>query len=132
MRKIDEQKTAVELKYANVYEWVEGYLAPNIQRKINTQMGSGLAWDPEYWKYPEVVARLTVLWNAWQAAEVSTDLSAKAAWWVRYCDPILDRILDATNGPFHNYDSLSTSSGVLSTLPVVPAPQIMKDLASGK
>ncbi|WP_338020956.1 DUF4913 domain-containing protein [Rhodococcus sp. YH1] len=36
-----------------------------IRRRISDNDG-GLSWDPRWWAYPEVVARLTALHQAWE------------------------------------------------------------------
>lgn len=105
--------------YETVYAFVENQLAPIIQRKINTGAGKGLAFDPQWWRYPEVEARFTALWYAWEAA-YKGDAWAMSTWWIHHCDPQLDRILDAERGAFHKYNMAAPFNEVPPGLPVEP------------
>lgn len=110
-----------EEQFPDVYAFVEQLLAPVIQRRINTKAGADLAWDPEWWHYPEVVVRLQALHRAWEAAYDSDDLSAMSQWWIHHCDPHMDRILNGQTGPFHKYNP-DTASPIPPGLPVTPRP----------
>ncbi|WP_169846785.1 DUF4913 domain-containing protein [Rhodococcus marinonascens] len=81
-------------------DFVEQYVCEVVNRKISPQPGHGLAWDPRWWRHPEVVARLTALWWAFEDARVSADdPSAMSNWWIRHCDPHLKLLLDGETGP---------------------------------
>jgi len=62
-------------KYTNVIDWVNGFFLPVIRRRISDNDG-GLSWDARWWAYPEVVARLTALHQAWEEARASDSMSA--------------------------------------------------------
>lgn len=109
----------VAFQFETVNEFVEVILAPVIQRRVNGSTGRGLAWDSEWWRYPEVHARLSALHRAFEAAYLSDDLSAMSMWWIQHCDPMMDRILDGENGPFHKY-SLDGPSPIPPGLPTTP------------
>ena len=111
-----------EAQFQDVFAFVEQLLAPVIQRKINTRAGGDLAWDPEWWHYPEVVVRLQALHRAWEAAYDSDDMSAMSQWWLHHCDPHMDRILNGSSGPFHKYNP-DGASPIPPGLPVTLRPR---------
>ncbi|WP_301850185.1 DUF4913 domain-containing protein [Rhodococcus pyridinivorans] len=88
-------------KFKNVIEFVEGFFLPVIRRRISDNDG-GLSWDPRWWSYPEVVARLTALHQAWEEARASDSMSAMSAWWIQHLEPHLRVILDGDTGPMAN------------------------------
>ncbi|OLL16039.1 MULTISPECIES: DUF4913 domain-containing protein [unclassified Rhodococcus (in: high G+C Gram-positive bacteria)] len=93
-----------EPKYANVVEFVNGFFLPVIRRRISDNDG-GLSWDPRWWAYPEVVARLTALHQAWEEARTSDSMSAMSSWWIQHLEPHLRVILDGDTGPMANAKS---------------------------
>lgn len=115
----DEKKP----QYATVYDFVEQQLSFVIQRKLSVQVGRGLVWDPAWWRYPEVVVRLSVLHRAWEAAFASEDPSALSTWWLHHCDPMMDRILNGESGPFHAYDANNPTAPVPPGLEMMPRTQ---------
>ena len=96
-----EEAPAIEPKFANVVEFVQGYFLPVIRRRISDNDG-GLSWDSRWWAYPEVVARVTALHYAWEEARASKSASAMSAWWVQHLEPHLRVILDGDTGPMAN------------------------------
>lgn len=100
----DELEEKKEPKFKNVIEFVEGYFLPVIRRRISDNDG-GLSWDPRWWAYPEVVARLTALHQAWEEARVSDSASAMSSWWIQHLEPHLRVILDGDTGPMANAKS---------------------------
>ncbi|NCL75752.1 DUF4913 domain-containing protein [Rhodococcus sp. YH1] len=88
-------------KFKNVIEFVEGFFVPVIRRRISDNDG-GLSWDPRWWAYPEVVARLTALHQAWEEARASDSMSAMSSWWIQHLEPHLRVILDGDTGPMAN------------------------------
>lgn len=99
-----EKAAVIEPAFANVVEFVQGYFLPVIRRRISDNDG-GLSWDPRWWAYPEVVARLTALHYAWEEARASKSASAMSAWWVQHLEPHLRVILDGDTGPMANAKS---------------------------
>lgn len=96
-----EPQEKKEPKYANVIDWVNGFFLPVIRRRISDNDG-GLSWDARWWAYPEVVARLTALHQAWEEARASDSMSAVSAWWIQHLEPHLKVILDGDTGPMAN------------------------------
>ncbi|MCW4353417.1 DUF4913 domain-containing protein [Hoyosella sp. YIM 151337] len=109
-----------EFLFSTLEEWVSEWLARVIQRRLTQRPGHGLAWDPQWWRHDEVVARLHALWHAWEHARTSDDPSAMSWWWIQHCDPHLRVILDATHGPFSQISG--TTGTVLPPLTCYPAP----------
>jgi hypothetical protein len=55
-------------------------------------------WCPRWWDHAETIARLTLLWNLWEAARWQPD--ARSSWW-HDLDHHLP-ILLGHDGPFRN------------------------------
>lgn len=118
-----EDTPAIEPAFANVVEFVQGYFLPVIRRRISDNDG-GLSWDPRWWAYPEVVARLTALHYAWEEARVSKSGSAMSAWWVQHLEPHLRVILDSDTGPMANAKSDRSFNG----WPAMPSDPVPADV----
>ncbi|CDZ90194.1 DUF4913 domain-containing protein [Rhodococcus ruber] len=121
----DDEPEKKEAKFKNVVEFVEGYFVPVIRRRISDNDG-GLSWDPRWWAYPEVVARLTALHQAWEEARASDSMSAMSAWWVQHLEPHLRIILDSDTGPMANAKSDRSFMG-WPTMPADPVPPNVLD-----
>lgn len=109
-----------EPKYQNVVEFVHGFFLPVIRRRISDNDG-GLSWDARWWAYPEVVARLTALHQAWEEARASDSMSAMSSWWIQHLEPHLRVILDGDTGPMANAKSDRSFMG-WPTMPSDPVP----------
>lgn len=114
-----------EPKFANVIEWVNGFFLPVIRRRISDNDG-GLSWDPRWWAYPEVVARLTALHQAWEEARASDSMSAMSAWWIQHLEPHLRVILDGDTGPMANAKADRSFTG-WPAMPTDPVPSTVLD-----
>jgi Domain of unknown function (DUF4913) len=80
--------------YDSLEAWVHGYFTPMFLHRPagNTR----LRWCPRWWDHAEAIARLTVLWNGWEAAR--WDPAAKPGWWLDLDHHLL--ILLGLDGPF--------------------------------
>jgi hypothetical protein len=96
-----DDEPQVEPAFESLDGWVAGYLSSVINRQIDPGAGRGLGWDPNWWQHPEVVARLTALWWAFEGARLRSaeDRSAMSGWWVDHCEPHLRVLLDGETGP---------------------------------
>ncbi|ANZ28523.1 hypothetical protein A4U64_26955 (plasmid) [Rhodococcus sp. WB1] len=121
----DDESEKKPPKFKNVIEFVEGYFVPVIRRRISDNDG-GLSWDPRWWAYPEVVARLTALHQAWEEARVSDSMSAMSAWWIQHLEPHLRVILDGDTGPMANAKSDRSFQG-WPAMPSDPVPANILD-----
>lgn len=82
-------------------DWVVGHFA--IVEYVGTEKRA--PWCPEWWKHPEVVERLWVLWLArTQAYANDDDLSAASSWWAYHWDHHAPILFDARLGPFRHCD----------------------------
>jgi hypothetical protein len=64
--------------YPSLEAWVVGCLTPMFLHRVP---GNPRAhWCPQWWDHAEVIARLTVLWNTWEAAR--WEPAAKPGWWL--------------------------------------------------
>ncbi|AEF43113.1 DUF4913 domain-containing protein [Hoyosella subflava] len=113
-------------QFPTVVDWVHGYFLKLIRRKIVDGAGSGLSWDARWWHYPEVVARLTALHQAWEAARASDDMTAMSSWWINHLEPHLRVILDPETGPMSD----ATRSGEFLGHPHLPAQPVPPHLLS--
>lgn len=120
----------IEPAFGNVVEFVEGYFVPVIRRRISDNDG-GLSWDPRWWAYPEVVARLTALHQAWEEARVSDSGMAMSSWWVQHLEPHLRVILDGDTGPMANAKSDRSFMG-WPAIPADPVPSAVFDMIAGQ
>lgn len=120
-----EPQEKKEPKYANVIDWVNGFFLPVIRRRISDNDG-GLSWDARWWAYPEVVARLTALHQAWEEARASDSMSAVSAWWIQHLEPHLKVILDGDTGPMANAKADRSFMG-WPALPADPVPSNVLD-----
>lgn len=112
-------------KYTNVIDWVNGFFLPVIRRRISDNDG-GLSWDARWWAYPEVVARLTALHQAWEEARASDSMSAMSSWWIQHLEPHLRVILDGDTGPMANAKSDRSFMG-WPAMPAHPVPSSVLD-----
>lgn len=111
----------IEPVFSGVEQFVNGYFARVVNRNLSPAAGRGLIWDARWWRYREVVTRLTTLWHAWENARASEDGSAMSAWWIHHADPHLRILLDGDTGPM----SGSSSDGTWrdhGALPSIQAP----------
>ena len=63
-------------------------------------------WCPEWWKHPEVVARLWALWQARVQADqdAAEHLNADSDWWLSHWDRHAAILFDSKTGPFRKCD----------------------------
>jgi len=117
---------AKQPKFAHVVDWVEGFFIPVIRRRISDNDG-GLSWDPRWWAYPEVVARLTALHQAWEEARASDSMSAMSSLWIQHLEPHLRVILDGDTGPMANAKTDRSFLG-WPAMPTDPVPEEVVDM----
>ncbi|WP_159796681.1 DUF4913 domain-containing protein [Puerhibacterium puerhi] len=79
--------------YANVAEWVEQWLLPHWKR--NPKQGK---WDPRWWEYAEVIARLEALWQSWEFLR-HEGMTGMTVFFRDYLGPEM-REITAPDGPF--------------------------------
>lgn len=91
--------------YSSVDEWVTGWLLPTYSRPLRDV--SLFRWDPQWWRYPEVIIRLEALWSSWEKMRRDGG-PGMVVFYRDYLDPMMRVILDP-NGPFHTYDPNKTT-----------------------
>lgn len=92
---VDDELPVVGPVYESVHEWVTGWLAHMVRRRLG---GGGTAWCARWSEHDEAVARLGALWAAWETTNVEGG-TAPSAWWVHHFDPHW-AVLTASNGAF--------------------------------
>lgn len=85
-----------EGQFANVVDWVEQWLAPNLERRVDRKGTSqGAAWCASWWAHTEARRRITGLWREWEVA-FATD--AFTDWWGVFDEHW--KAITASDGPF--------------------------------
>ncbi|MFI8977282.1 DUF4913 domain-containing protein [Nocardia asteroides] len=84
--------------FADVWSWMENWFRQVVRRKIIPGSNKGLAWDENWFLYPEVVARFQSLHATWESARVGSK-SAMSTWWVSHFDNQWRIITDNDTGP---------------------------------
>lgn len=101
--------------FANVADWLHGYLLPNYRRPLlHTR------WCRRWWEHAEAISRLEAIWQAWEGMRYD-GATGMAAWWRDYADPHLRVLLDEA-GPFFDCDATKDMHKLPDTLPVEPPP----------
>ncbi|MEU8548181.1 DUF4913 domain-containing protein [Streptomyces roseoverticillatus] len=85
-----------EFYFADVFDFVTGYLAHTIRRPLD---GTSATWCPRWWDHPEAGARLSALWLAWEQLRLEPMLGM-TTWWIQHADPHLRILMDPKQGPF--------------------------------
>ncbi len=81
--------------YTDPQQWVTGWLAPIIVR----QPTQDFLWCAQWWDHPEVLTRITGLWETWEAARLG-GATAINDWLATQLDHHLAVITNAS-GPFY-------------------------------
>lgn len=87
--------------YADEAEFMVKWVGPLISRRLSTQAGSGLRWDRDWWRYPEVAYRARLLWGTFEVARSDPDPAKLETWTRQVLDYHLGVILNGTTGPMN-------------------------------
>lgn len=110
----DDAPTEPETVYDNVGEWVTDWLLPTYSRPLDDV--TKFRWDPQWWRYPEVVMRLEALWISWEKMRLEGG-PAIVVFYRDYLDPMMRTIMDP-DGPFHTFNAnQEDADGVRERLP---------------
>ncbi|WTW94918.1 DUF4913 domain-containing protein [Streptomycetaceae bacterium NBC_01309] len=105
--------------FQSLEDFVSGYIAPVIQRRINR---STAMWCPSWWMHPEAVARFSVLWRAFEYLKLDAAIGL-STWWIHHADPHIRALMHPDLGPFVLCDAREGHSDRnLPPLPVELAP----------
>ncbi|HSA48629.1 MAG TPA: DUF4913 domain-containing protein [Yinghuangia sp.] len=85
-----------ELAFSSLDEFVREYLSQVVHRRLNRAVQ---LWCPEWWRHPEAVARLSVLWRAFEFLRQDPALGL-STWWLHHADPHLRALMHPQYGPF--------------------------------
>jgi hypothetical protein len=111
--------------FANVLEFVNGYLARMIGDDVGWGPDSTRRWCPEWWRHPAAVSRLQAVWRGWEYFR-SDPATGASVWWRDHADYQIRQLMDP-NGPFR-YCSVEDGHKYLTTaLPLSSPPQGMFD-----
>lgn len=83
-----------ETVFPNLVEFVHSWLLQVINRTIDDQ---NTFWCSEWWKHPEAVCRLAMLWRSWE--EERYNVTAFTNWWRDRLDYHMSVLMSPT-GPF--------------------------------
>lgn len=115
---------AVELVFTNLEEFVSGYLTQIVHRRLNR---ASAVWCPDWWRHPEALARLAVLWRAFEFLRMDQALGL-SMWWLHHADPHLRALMNPTHGPFVACDARDGHSpSPPEPLPSSPVPRVIRD-----
>lgn len=81
--------------FGSVEQFVQVYLRKVCRPRID---GRPLRWAADWWRYPEAVARLTALWQAWEHLRLDP-ATGPSVWWRDHFDHHM-AVLLGENGPF--------------------------------
>jgi hypothetical protein len=102
-----------QLYYGSLHEFVGQFLVRAYRRDIPARR----TWCKEWWKHPEVTARLEALWRSWEALRLDP-ATGMSVWWRDHADHHMARILDA-DGPFKGCTTEEHgANGLLKPLPL--------------
>ncbi|MEU8133633.1 DUF4913 domain-containing protein [Streptodolium elevatio] len=108
-----------EPAFDSLEAFVRDYLAEVLRRRLNRATA---IWCPAWWKHPEAIARLSVLWRSFEhmRGDPAVGLSR---WWLDHADPHMRQLMDPTYGPFAACDPESGHGEFPpEPLPLLPAP----------
>jgi hypothetical protein len=113
-----------ELLFTSLDEFVSDYLTQVVHRRLNRAI---CVWCPEWWRHPEAVARLAVLWRAFEFLRADPALGL-STWWLHHADPHLYALMNPTFGPFSMCDPRDGHSDTPPPpLPNVRPPAILRE-----
>jgi len=105
------------LFFGGVEEFVRCWLRFAWQHRVDAH---ACFWAPDWWRFDEAAARLTVLWNGWESCRMESG-TALSAWWINHLDPHMAQ-LTSEHGPFREYYDVLTEHPH-DPLPIAPLPQ---------
>ena len=109
-------ESGAKLYFGSTNEFVCCWLRWAWQHQVD---GKSTFWAPNWWAYPEAVARFTVLWHGWEACRQESGPSL-SSWWVQHLDPHM-RELTSQHGPFRENRQIQVFD-VYQPLPLIPVP----------
>ena len=87
------------------FNWVSTQLGQ--AESFGARVNERIPWCPEWWKHPEVVARLTAVWDAYLASLTLAeggDGLAVSNWWLQHWDTHAAVLFNPSTGPFRSCD----------------------------
>ncbi len=109
----------VEMTFATLDDFVTRYIAQVVRRRLSRSVA---VWCPTWWLHEEAVARLSVLWRAFEHLKLDPALGL-SIWWTQHADPHLAALMDPDRGPFVLCDPRDGhSERTLDPLPITPSP----------
>ncbi|WP_432945813.1 DUF4913 domain-containing protein [Kribbella sp. CA-253562] len=92
------------------------FVAQFFARAYRREIAARRTWRKQWWKHPEVTARLDALWRSWEALRLEPG-TGMSVWWRDHADHHMPRILDP-DGPFKGCTTEGhQANGVLGPLP---------------
>lgn len=119
-----ETDDSADVMFRSMVSFYEEYFAVLVQRRVD---GVHLAWCPDWWKHGEAVARLNLLWRAFEYLRHDAVLGL-SNWWLHHVDPHLAVLMDPRTGPFALCSGPEGHSTELGPLPGNPVPEGLFDL----
>ncbi|MFC7344955.1 DUF4913 domain-containing protein [Saccharopolyspora griseoalba] len=113
----DAESDQPEPLYSSVEEWVIGWFAPIIRRKLTGDH----CWCPQWWQHPEVISRLDALWRSWEGLRLDAT-TGMSVWWRDHFGPHWAELVDRDRSPMSQCHPKDGHVGEYPELPVERAP----------
>ncbi|WP_405714446.1 MULTISPECIES: DUF4913 domain-containing protein [unclassified Streptomyces] len=113
---VTRQEQQGALVFPTLEAFVTEYLAEILRDRDVTAVGT---WCPSWWRHPEAIVRLNVLWRTFEYLRHDSTLGM-SHWWLHHVDPHLAILLHPVTGPFRNCRS-GHAGGTALPLDPVPA-----------
>ncbi|MFD3464709.1 DUF4913 domain-containing protein [Nocardia fluminea] len=95
----EEEEPAPQLRFENARQFVDVYVSEVYAREVIVRGSEQrLRWCPQWWEHAEVMARMEVLWRAFEHLRQGKG-AEPSEFWLLHLDPHMSRILDP-EGPF--------------------------------
>lgn len=112
----DEDVEESDLQFANVFEFVETFLAPIYAVGINQK--KEVKWCRRWWAHPEAVYRLDCLWRRYEQLRLEEPLTYGETFLRVYGDYHMDRLM----APGQPFDACYMEHQPPVDLPIDPIP----------
>lgn len=111
-----------KLRYPSLPEFVEAQIA-RLYIRSHERSSREYSWCDEWFKHPEVVARFSALWRAFESLRQDPGLGP-SVYWIQHLDPHMREILSPA-GPFSRCEVGKHSDLLCDQMPLVAPPDGM-------
>ncbi|WP_067475139.1 DUF4913 domain-containing protein [Nocardia amamiensis] len=105
-------------EHPSLGDFVHGFLVYAYARQVTDTHER--VWCPQWWRHPEALHRLHVLWRTYEELRTTGQLGV-SAWWCDHADLHMPKLFDP-DGPFKFCSPRTGHKDLLPPLPVDEAP----------